>query len=467
MAAEAPQVTEELLRELDKPGPRYTSYPTAPNFTDAFRAADLEAALGRLGAADPAARPLSLYVHLPFCAHLCLFCACNTVITRKPGVASRYLDALEGEIGAAARALGSRRRVTQLHLGGGTPTYLTVAELERLHAMLAKAFDIAPDAEKAVEVDPRVTTAEQLEALAAAGFNRASLGVQDFADDVQRAVNRVQPVDETRAILEAARRLGFRGLNIDLIYGLPLQRLETFRRTIDEVLAMRPDRIALYSYAHVPWIRPGQGGFELHQLPMPSAAEKIGLFRHALSAFAAAGYRHLGMDHFALPEDELAQALERGTLHRNFQGYTVRRAEDLLGLGQSAISDLAGVYAQNEKDNARYEETARAGRLTTVRGLALSDEDARRRRAILAIMCEGRLEGERARGFEREIQSLAPLEARGLVARTADGVRVTALGRLFLRNIAMAFDAYLQAGTQGGSTSGRGDAAKPTFSRTV
>ena len=451
-------LTRELLEEMNKPGPRYTSYPTAPNFRSDFAAERFAAALARLGETDPESRPLSLYVHLPFCATLCLFCACNTVITKKPGVASRYLDALEGEVRAAARHLGPRRRrVTQLHLGGGTPTYLTADELRRLHAILAASFDIDGAPEKAVELDPRATSPEQLETLAALGFNRCSFGVQDFADDVQRAVNRVQSAGETRALLELARRLGYRGINVDLIYGLPLQRRESFAATIAEVLSQRPDRIALYSYAHVPWMRPGQGGFERHELPMPTPAEKMGLFTTALDAVTEAGYRYIGMDHFALPDDELALALERGTLHRNFQGYTVRRADDLLGLGQSSISDLMGVYAQNEKDNALYEAAGREGRLATVRGYELTADDERRRRAILDIMCRGRLEGEAAIGFEGEIASLAPLEARGLVERPGgSALVVTPLGRLFLRNIAMAFDAYLPAAP-----------AKPMFSKTV
>jgi oxygen-independent coproporphyrinogen-3 oxidase len=295
-----------------------------------------------------------------------------------------------------------------------------------------------------------------MEALAALGFNRCSFGVQDFADDVQIAVNRVQTVKETRDLLEAARRLGFRGINVDLIYGLPFQRPSTFAHTLEEVLSMRPDRIALYSYAHVPWLKRGQGGFELHELPLPSPAEKLALFQLAIDRFLAAGYRHLGMDHFALPDDELSLAADDGRLHRNFQGYTVKRAPDLLALGQSSISDLMGCYAQNEKENEKYETRVRAGELATVRGWEMTEEDHRRHEAILAIMCEGRLEGARARGFEREIASLAPLEARGLVLLREGGLEVTPLGRLFLRNIAMAFDAYL------GQQTGR-----PIFSKTV
>ncbi len=438
-------VPTELLREMSVPGPRYTSYPTAPSFAESFGAEAFAGALGRFAATD---RPLSLYVHLPFCRSLCLFCACNVVITRKEGVAARYLDALEREVETAASFLGPRpRRVTQLHLGGGTPTYLTVPELERLHGMLARRFEITGD-EVAIEVDPRVTTREQLEALARLGWNRVSMGVQDFADDVQHAINRVQPVELTRSLVETARGLGYRGINVDLIYGLPLQKLETFARTVEEVVAIHPDRIALYSYAHVPWLRPGQGGFELHKLPMPGPEEKYALFRAAVTEFGRAGYVHLGMDHFALPDDELALALDRGTLHRNFQGYTVRRADDLLGLGVSAISDLAGCYAQNEKELERYEAAARAGRLATVRGYLLSEDDRARRRAIQTIMCGGRLPADLARRFAADVERLAPLERKGLVRRDPETgeVAVTPLGRVFVRNIAMVFDAYLKPG---------------------
>jgi oxygen-independent coproporphyrinogen-3 oxidase len=457
MASVMEGVTPELIEEMNRPGPRYTSYPTAPQFKESFGPAEYADALARFGR-EPAERPLSVYVHLPFCGTLCLFCACNTVITKKPGVASRYLDAFEAEVATVARAIGRRPRVTQLHLGGGTPTYLTVPELRRLHAILAARFEMAPGAEMAVEVDPRVTTPAQMEALASLGWNRASFGVQDFAADVQRAVNRVQSVEETRALVEAARRLGFSGINVDLIYGLPFQKEETFRATLDATLAMRPDRIALYSYAHVPWLRKGQQGFERHELPLPSPAEKIALMRMAILAFERAGYVHLGLDHFALPEDELARGLAAGTLHRNFQGYTVRRADDLVGLGQSAIGDLMGAYAQNEKENALYESRVLGGSLATVRGVRLTEDDERRRRAILAVMCEGALPPRLQEGLAAEVASLAPLEARGLVRRDADGtVRVTALGRLFLRNIAMCFDAYLAAAPAG----------RPMYSKTV
>jgi oxygen-independent coproporphyrinogen-3 oxidase len=449
-------VPVDLIRRLSVQGPRYTSYPTANVFTDRFGPEDFAAALRRFGASDPA-RPLSLYVHLPFCRSLCFYCACNVVISREPGIAGRYLDALEHEVDTVARLLGpARRRVTQLHLGGGTPTYLSVAELERLYDMLAARFDIASAAELAVEIDPRVTSRAQLETLARRGFNRASFGVQDFDPTVQRAVNRVQPFEMTAQLIAAARLLGYRSLNLDLIYGLPYQQVATFAETLERVLEIRPDRIALYSYAHVPWIRRAQGSFDAHELPLPAPEEKIALFRMAVETLTAAGYRHLGMDHFALPQDELSRAQDTGMLHRNFQGYTVRRAEDLLGLGVSSISDLEGVYAQNEKDIGLYQASVSAGRLATVRGISLSDDDRRRRRAIMAIMCGGELPEGFARDFAPEIASLAPLEADGLLRRTAGGIEITPLGRIFIRNIAMAFDRYVGAA-----------AGKAVFSKTV
>jgi oxygen-independent coproporphyrinogen-3 oxidase len=454
-AASGLVVPIELLERLSIPGPRYTSYPTANVFHARFGPADYARALRRFGEARPA-RPLSLYVHLPFCRSLCLYCACNVVITRQAGVAARYLDALEREAALVAGAIGARARVAQLHLGGGTPTYLTVGELERLCDILEARFDLSAVEEGAVEVDPRVTSREHLATLARRGFNRASFGVQDFDPLVQRAVNRVQSFEDTAALLGAARGLGYESLNVDLIYGLPFQRLEGFRATLARVLELRPDRIAAYAYAHVPWMRRAQASFEAKELPLPAPEEKHALFQLAVETFTRAGYRHLGMDHFALPGDELARAQERGALHRNFQGYTVKRAEDLVGLGVSAISDLAGVYAQNEKELPAYEAAAGEGRLATTRGFELGEEDVRRRRAITALMCGAPLPAGFAEEFAAEIEGLAPLEAAGLVRRATGALEVTPLGRIFIRNIAMAFDRYLAS-----------EAPMPVFSRTV
>ncbi len=450
-------VPRELLERLARPGPRYTSYPTANLFDERVGPAEYAAALGRQ-AASPTGESISLYVHLPFCKSLCFYCACNVIITSRPGVASEYLDLLEREADLVAAALGARPRVAQLHLGGGTPTYLTVDELRRLHALLAARFDLSSVEEQAIEIDPRSTTVEQLEALAALGWNRASFGVQDFDPDVQRAIHRVQSVEQTRTLIEAARRLGYGGINVDLIYGLPLQRRETFARTLDTVLDLRPDRVALYSYAHVPWMRPAQGSFERRGLRLPQADVKLALFQDAVRAFTGAGYQHLGMDHFALPDDELSLALERGTLHRNFQGYTVRRADALIGLGVSSISDLAGVYAQNEKDLPAYRAAVEAGRLPTSKGWSLSDDDVARRRLILSLMTGGAVGSAALAAFPGERLAVEALERDGLVRLHGGDLTVTALGRMFVRNVAMAFDRYLEGGPA---------AAERRFSRTV
>lgn len=449
-------VPRDLLARLARPGPRYTSYPTANVFDERVGPAEYAAALARHGASGA---PLSLYVHLPFCKTLCFYCACNVIITSRPGVAGEYLDLIEREADLVAGALGARPHVAQLHLGGGTPTYLTVDELRRLHALLAARFDLSAVEEQAIEIDPRSTSVEQLEVLAALGWNRASFGVQDFDPDVQKAIHRVQSVEQTRTLVEAARRLGFTGINIDLIYGLPYQRRETFARTLETVLDLRPDRVALYSYAHVPWMRPAQASFERRGFPLPQADDKLALFQDAVRAFTGAGYQHLGMDHFALPGDELSLALERGTLHRNFQGYTVRRADALVGLGVSSISDLAGVYAQNEKDLPAYRAALDAGRLPTVKGWTLSDDDRARRRLILALMTGGAVPASALAAFPAERAALADLERDGLVRLHRNGdLSVTALGRMFVRNVAMVFDAYLP---------GQAAPAEKKFSQTV
>jgi oxygen-independent coproporphyrinogen-3 oxidase len=448
-------VPRDLLARLTGPGPRYTSYPTANLFDDSVGPAEHRAALARHGASGD---PLSLYVHLPFCKSLCFYCACNVIITQRRDAVPEYLGLLEREADLVVDALGRGRRVTQLHLGGGTPTYLTVDELRRLHALLAARFDLSTAEELSIEIDPRVTSPEQLEALAALGWNRASFGVQDFDPDVQAAIHRVQGVGQTSALIAAARAAGFDGVNVDLIYGLPLQRVETFRRTLDAVLELRPDRTALYSYAHVPWMRPAQASFERRGRKLPAADEKLALFEEAVRAFTAAGYVQLGMDHFALPTDELAQALARGTLHRNFQGYTVRRADALVGLGASSISDVGGLYAQSEKDLAPYRAAVLSGRLPTARGLTRTPEDERRRAVISALMTRGALPAAVLDGFPEERARLGDLERDGLVSFAPDGALVvTPLGRLFVRNIAMVFDAYLKTRP----------AERPLFSQTV
>jgi oxygen-independent coproporphyrinogen-3 oxidase len=453
----------DLLRKYDRPGPRYTSYPTAVEFHAGF---DEPAYRQRLAeAARKAEEPLSLYLHLPFCEERCSFCGCMVVITKKHEVAERYLEYLHREIALLAGALGGRRRVVQHHWGGGTPTYLTVEQIESLHAVVRRHFDVDPGAEVAIEVDPRVTSDEQLERLRSLGFNRLSLGVQDLDPVVQQAVNRIQGEELTRALFEKARALGFESINVDLIYGLPFQTGERFARTVAAVVAMRPDRLAVYSYAHVPWIRGNQRRIDPADLPPP--AQKLELFLAATESFLGAGYEPVGMDHFALPGDELAVAAKAGRLHRNFMGYTTRPASDMVGAGISAIGDVGGAFAQNTKKLSTYYATLDRERFPIERGYPLDEDDLVRRFVITEIMCNLRLDVpalERrfgiqfSRYFERELRELGegPL-VDGLLEIGPDRLEVTARGRLLVRNVCMTFDRYLRAKT----------ADRPVFSRTV
>ena len=460
---EAETVALDLLRRYDRPGPRYTSYPTAVEFHDGFDAASYAGQL--TAAADRREAPLSIYLHVPFCESRCAFCGCSVIVTRKRQVAEQYLAYLFREIRMVAEALGGRRRVVQYHWGGGTPSYLTPDQMRSLHAEVTRHFSIDPAGELALEIDPRVTSAEQLETLRALGFNRLSLGVQDFDPDVQRAVNRIQGVDATRALITHARALGFASVNVDVIYGLPRQDVDSFTRTVETVIDMRPDRVAAYSFAHVPWIRAHQKLLDVAQLP--SADRKLQLFVAARTRFIAAGYRPVGMDHFALPDDELAKAAEAGTLHRNFMGYTTRPAPDMIGFGVSAIGDVAGAFAQNTKKLSTYYQALDAGRLPVERGYVLDDDDVVRRHVITQLMCNLRLDTRAtARRFGIDFDTYFALERRELAEGPMahgflmDGggvLRVTPAGRLFVRNICMIFDRHLRER--------RG--AAPVFSRTV
>jgi oxygen-independent coproporphyrinogen III oxidase len=442
-----------LLRQYDRPGPRYTSYPTAVEFNDTF---DDAAYRGRLEAAASAAdEPLSLYVHLPFCEARCSYCGCMVIITQKREVAARYLDYLEREIAMLARALGPRRRVVQHHWGGGTPTYLAVEQIRRLDGTIRRFFDIDPDAEKAIEIDPRVTTREQLIVLRELGFNRLSLGVQDFTPEVQEAIGRRQTHGLTRDLYDFARSIGFDSINVDLIYGLPRQSLETFRDTLQAVVDLRPDRIAVYSYAHVPWLRPHQRTIE--ESTLPDAGLKFELFGAAIETFLGAGYEAIGMDHFALPDDELAVAAANRRLHRNFMGYTTRPAADMFGVGVSAIGDVRGAFAQNMKKLPDYYAAIDAGRFPIDRGYGLDQDDLLRRHVITQLMCnfhldlpavEARFGIRFGEYFLRELGELGgpggPM-ADGFLRIGPDALDVTPQGRLFVRNICMAFDRYLPA----------------------
>ena len=457
----------DLLRRYDVPGPRYTSYPTAVSFHEGFTEEDYRRHLARADARGD--EPLSLYAHLPFCAARCLYCGCNVVIDPHRNVAGPYLERLLDELALLAEALPRRRTLSQLQWGGGTPTFYAEADLERLFAAIAAHFAFTADAEIGIEVDPRVTTGAQIDTLGRLGFNRLSAGVQDFAPEVQAAIGRIQGEEETRALLARARDAGFRSVNLDLIYGLPRQTADGFARTLEQVIALRPERVAVYSFAYVPWLKGHMRRIAPASLPGPEL--KLELLARAYEAFTGAGYRAIGMDHFALPGDDLARAAESGTLSRNFMGYTVKSATDLVGIGLSAIGDVAGAFVQNAKKLPAYEHALAAGRFPVERGYALDADDRIRRHVILEILCNARLDfadverrfgGVFERTFAPELAALSapggPIED-GLLERTSRGLRVTPRGRPFVRVVAMAFDAHLHAA--------RNASATPVFSRTV
>ncbi len=442
-------IDEAQILRFSGPGPRYTSYPTVPAWTAAFGEEDARDALRR--AAERRDEPLALYVHLPFCERLCLFCGCTVEITREKARVERYLDALELEIALVADLLGARTRVAQMHWGGGTPTHLTSAQIRRLHGALAARFDFAADAEISLELHPHVTTLEQMDALFELGFDRVSMGVQDTDPEVQALVQRDQTLAETARLVEHCRARGTKSVNLDLMYGLPAQTEATFERTLADVIALRPDRLAVYGYAHVPWMKKAQSVLERAGLPDP--VQRARLFALAARRLGDAGYELLGLDHFALADDSLTRALRAGRLQRSFMGYTDQRAAEMVALGMSAIADAGGAFLQNARETRAYEERVRAGRLATVRGLLRSPEDDLRRAAIQALMCRmrldlGELEAESGRAgleahFAREWRALAALEAEGLCRVEPRAVEVTPRGRLFLRHLAMVFDAYL------------------------
>ncbi|MBE7939381.1 MULTISPECIES: oxygen-independent coproporphyrinogen III oxidase [Ramlibacter] len=446
-------VTPELLRRFDVPGPRYTSYPTADRFVEAFGPADMAHALAQRRA-GPAALvlPLSLYVHIPFCESLCYYCACNKIITKKHERGAAYLDDLEREIALYTAHLGIGQSVSQLHLGGGSPTFLSDEELTCLMAMIRRSFQLVPGGEYSIEIDPRTVDENRLAHLASLGFNRVSFGVQDFDPQVQQAVHRVQPAAQVFELMAAARRIGFESVNVDLIYGLPKQTPESFTRTLAQVAELRPDRIALYAYAHLPdRFKPQR---RILAADLPSGGDKLGMLGQALDAFQEAGYDYIGMDHFALPNDALAVAKRQGRLHRNFQGYSTQPDCDLIGLGVSAIGKIGATYSQNAKTLEEYSDTLAQGRLPIVRGLALTRDDLARRAVIMALMCQGQVVFESIevawlldfrQYFEAELDQLAEYERMGLVRVDDAGVQVTPAGWYVVRAVAMVFDRYLQA----------------------
>ena len=477
-----PRADADLLLRYDIAGPRYTSYPTAPQFRPGFDEAHYREHARRSNATF-APRPLSLYVHVPFCASPCFYCGCNRVITRDAAAGGRYVDRLVREISMVAPLFDYRREVRQLHFGGGTPNFLLHADLTWLVETLIQHFRFASadDLDCSIELDPRFVTAAEVHSLGRLGFNRASLGVQDFDPRVQQAVNRLQSVEQTLAIIEACRVAGLRSINLDLIYGLPYQSPEGFARTLDTVIAARPDRLSVYGYAHMPRLFKAQRHIDAQALPGPVA--RIALLELAIDRLEAAGYRYIGMDHFARPEDELARAQAAGALHRNFMGYTTHADCELIGFGMSAISHFGGSFSQNHRDLSAWEAALDDGQLPVWRGMALTADDRVRADVIQRLMCDAAVdfgEIERLHGirfesyFAEALARCAPLVADGLVKLAGRQLRATDRGRFLLRIVAMCFDRYLApresaaAANEGiGLPEGPDRAPEPRFSKVV
>ncbi len=445
-----PLLSPETIKKFDVAGPRYTSYPTADRFVEAFNEDAYKQALAqrRVGGF---ALPLSIYVHIPFCESLCFFCACNKIITKHHERSAEYISYLNREINLHVEHIGAGQTISQLHLGGGSPTFFSDDELSELMAMIRRNFVLAPGGEYSIEVDPRTVDEKRLAHLASLGFNRLSFGVQDFDPEVQKAVHRLQPAEQVFSLVEAARRLNFDSVNADLIYGLPKQTPESFSKTLSQMVELRPERIALYGYAHLPERFKPQRRIDTYELP--SAAEKIAMLSNALATFIKAGYVYVGMDHFALPTDALAIAKRQGRLHRNFQGYSTQPDCDLIALGVSSIGRVGATYSQNAKTLEEYYDYLNQGRFPVVRGLALTRDDLVRRAVIMAIMCQGILQYESIElaymidfktYFASEIESLKELEKNGMVVLDDISIQVTDFGWFFVRAVAMLFDRYLQ-----------------------
>ena len=444
-------VTPEMIQRYNRPGPRYTSYPTVPVWKEGEFANDYTASLHKEGQNE---QPLSLYVHIPFCQQLCTFCGCNKYITNNSNIVEKYLTALEQEIAGVTERLGQRKKLAQIHFGGGTPTFLNPEQLSRVVEMIVSRFDALEDCEWAFEANPRVTTTKQLEVLYELGFRRVSFGVQDLDPAIQRAINRNQTAEQSWETLETARSLGYKSINLDLVYGLPLQTQHGFRKTLEEVNKMRPDRLAVYSFAYLP------GMFKTHERAikekdLPTPEEKINIYLEAINFFAEAGYVMIGMDHYALPEDELAQALKNRTLHRNFMGYTTLHNMAQIGVGVSAISDFGDSYWQNPKELDQYMEETVNNKLIPRRGLLLEKEDQLRRKVIETLMCHGEItiqdfeflyELDFRQHFAEAWTQLEKFEEEGLVKLSPAKIELTPLGMLFTRNLAMPFDRHLKAG---------------------
>ena len=443
-------VDPDLLRRFDAPGPRYTSYPTADRFVEAFGPEQYRRSLGNRQKGR-SGRPLSLYVHLPFCDTICYYCACNKIITRDHGRSGKYLRYLKKELDLISEFLAPGEQVVQLHWGGGSPTFLNDHELAELMQIIRDRFTLADDGEFSIEVDPRSAGPETIALLGALGFNRLSVGVQDFDPAVQRAVNRVQSVELTASVIEAARANGFKSVSMDLIYGLPLQNASRFGKTLDQVLQIGPDRIALYNYAHLPTVFKPQRRINEPDLPQPEA--RIELLTTAIRRLTEAGYIYIGMDHFARPGDELALAQQRGQLHRNFQGYSTRAECDLIGIGISAIGNIGPSYIQNCRTLDEYYHCLDDGILPVMRGLELTKDDLVRRAVIQTLMCQFALSRRAIEAacqidfsdyFRLEMEKLAEYRELGLVEIDEDRIAVTSRGRLMVRAVCMVFDQYLR-----------------------
>ena len=449
-------ISSELLQRFDVPGPRYTSYPTADRFVDAHGEAQYVQALSqRRHSARGHAVPLSLYVHIPFCESLCYYCACNKIITKNYERALKYLGSLKQEIHLLLPHLGPGQHVSQLHFGGGTPTFFKDAELKDLMDTLKSAFQFQPGGEYSIEVDPRTVDTQRLQTLFDLGFNRLSLGVQDFDHQVQVAVHREQSAEQVSSLMTEARRMGFESINLDLIYGLPMQTEVSWAKTLQTVVALKPDRVALYGYAHLPARFKPQRHIDVNSLP--KADNKTAMLAMALDAMQAAGYVYIGMDHFALPNDPLSVAKRQGRLHRNFQGYSTQLDCDLVSLGVSSIGSIGPSYVQNAKSLEAYQDLLGQGRLPVVRGIALTRDDLTRRTIIMALMCQGHVDVESIelahlldfkQSFAKELTQLQVMAEQGLIELTESAINVTELGWYFVRAVAMVFDRYVQTDAQ-------------------
>jgi len=463
MATPFSSVDLSLLKKYDRPGPRYTSYPTAPLFSPSFTPIDYREALTESNRRGYT-RDLSLYFHFPFCDTLCYFCGCTMLVTRDRKRIHEYLVYLKKEIDMVAALVPSERRVVQLHWGGGTPTHLSPEEILDIALYIRSKFNIADDAEKSVEIDPRELHRGHIEALAQGGFNRMSMGVQDLNQKVQEAVNRIQPEEMSRQVLQWARDLGFHSVNIDLIYGLPFQTVDTFRDTIRRILSFDTDRFAVFNYAHVPWLKPHMKLIQDEDLPTPE--QKLEILKMTIETLTANGYEYIGMDHFARPADELAVAQKEKTLYRNFQGYSTRSGADLIGFGMSSIGHFSGVYAQNLKNLPEYYQALNRNEFATHVGYRMTEDDKLRKHVIMRLMCDLELDIPSVekqfhidfkKYFSASLLALQPMEEDGLVEIDDRSIKIVGAGRLLLRNIAMPFDAYLESMSK----------TKPIFSRTV